>query len=298
MPLTSCPSSVICQFGKTCDVTKSLLRPSRPIPAKFQAQRAGRREARGLVTRPAAHRSWCFCHLITILRAPRCSKGRKDDKKNKSRGGQATLQQTYTFHTPGSVQEPSQAPAVVTFAHQLPEEAAKWAGTVITHVGDTKTGDGVAKKLGVVIGEFHDQLMNECLEDARLAAQQMGAEIVKVVWVPGSYEALLPVKHMLEDSRIDAVVMLGDTLAARASYVNVHRNGHRRGSTLHGQEMGSTCSHLLKGMELQYNKPIGMGIIGPGATAEQAATRVAYAGSATRAAVRMCHYMDTRARPL
>ena len=67
-----------------------------------------------------------------------------------------------------------------------------------------------------------------------------------------------------------------------------------QGSTLHGQEMGSTCSHLLKEMELKYNKPLGMGIIGPGATAEQAASRVSYAGNATRAAVRMCHYMDTR----
>lgn len=52
-----------------------------------------------------------------------------------------------------------------------------------------------------------------------------------------------------------------------------------QGSTLHGQEMGSTCSLILKNLELEFNKPVGMGIIGPGATAEQAATRVAYAGA-------------------
>jgi 6,7-dimethyl-8-ribityllumazine synthase len=39
----------------------------------------------------------------------------------------------------------------------------------------------VPKRLGVVIGEFHDQLMNDCLEDARLAAVSMGAEITQVL---------------------------------------------------------------------------------------------------------------------
>lgn len=162
----------------------------------------------------------------------------------------------------------------------------------------------VPKRLGVVIGEFHDQLMNDCLEDARLAAVSMGAEITQVlaiptapresdfqvakgalvlystrlassltegrincsqvVWVPGTYEAALPMRTMLAHEAIDAVVIVG--------YIE-------KGSTLHGQEMGSTMSLLFKQMELDFGKPVGMGIIGPGATAEQAASRVAYAGA-------------------
>ena len=84
-----------------------------------------------------------------------------------------------------------------------------------------------------------------------------------MVWVPGTYEAALPMRTMLGDDTIDAVVMIG--------YIE-------KGSTLHGQEMGSTMSLLFKQMELDFGKPVGMGIIGPGATAEQAAARVAYAG--------------------
>eukprot|EP00242_Pyramimonas_sp_CCMP2087_P009458 CAMPEP_0198214956 /NCGR_PEP_ID=MMETSP1445-20131203/45767_1 /TAXON_ID=36898 /ORGANISM="Pyramimonas sp., Strain CCMP2087" /LENGTH=263 /DNA_ID=CAMNT_0043890415 /DNA_START=19 /DNA_END=810 /DNA_ORIENTATION=+ len=251
-------SSKPCQFHRKYNTVSNVcarrLSPSlakRPS-LQFEACRTGRREPRGMVTRCEA----------------------KDE--------QAKLEQSYTFHTPGSVQEPTEEASGVVFAHQLPEEAPKWKGTHITHVGDTKQDKKKEKKkkLGIVIGEFHDQLMNACLEDARLAAESMNAEITKVVWVPGSYEALLPVKHMMEDKKIDAVIMLG--------YIE-------KGSTLHGQEMGSTCSLILKQMELQYDKPLGMGIIGPGATAEQAAQRVAYAGNATRAAVRMCHYMDTYA---
>jgi 6,7-dimethyl-8-ribityllumazine synthase len=189
---------------------------------------------------------------------------------------QATLEQQYTYHTPGSVQEPG-AEEKVVFAHMLPENADKWKGTNIQHVGDTPAGRP-CKRLAVVIGEFHDQLMNACLDDARLSAEAMGSKVTDVVWVPGTYEAPLVVRNLLKRDDIDAVVIVG--------YIE-------KGSTLHGEEMGSTCSPIFKGLELEFNKPVGMGIIGPGATAEQAASRVAYAGNATRAAIRMCHYMDS-----
>ena len=67
------------------------------------------------------------------------------------------------------------------------------------------------------------------------------------------------------------------------------------GSTRHGEEMGATCSPIFKALELEYGKPVGMGIIGPGATAEQAAKRVAYAGNATRAAIRLARHMAAMA---
>lgn len=158
------------------------------------------------------------------------------------------------------------------FAHQKLEERAKWTGSIITHVG----GDSEAPvRVGVVIGEFHNTLMDRMLEDARVAAVSMNATIDEVVWVPGTYEAPLVVEKMLE-SDLDAVCVLG--------YIE-------KGSTLHGQEMGATCSLVFKQLELEYSKPVGMGIIGPGATAEQAEGRVAYAGNAMRASIRMARFL-------
>jgi 6,7-dimethyl-8-ribityllumazine synthase len=119
--------------------------------------------------------------------------------------------------------------------------------------------------------------MDRMLEDARVAAVSMNAVIDEVVWVPGTYEAPLVVEKMLE-SDLDAVVVVG--------YIE-------KGSTLHGQEMGATCSLVFKQLELEYSKPVGMGIIGPGATAEQAEGRVAYAGNAMRAAIRMARFLAT-----
>ena len=164
-------------------------------------------------------------------------------------GEKAKLPKEYTYHTPGSVQETDDE---VVFAHQTPEEAGKWANCAVSHVGDDSHAP---VRVGVVIGEFHNTLMDRMLEDARVAAVSMNATVDEVVWVPGTYEAPLVVEKMLE-SDLDAVVVVG--------YIE-------KGSTLHGQEMGATCSLVFKQLELEYSKPVGMGIVGPGATAEQAA---------------------------
>ena len=43
-----------------------------------------------------------------------------------------------------------------------------------------------------------------------------------------------------------------------------------RGETLHGEVMGHVVHTALVQLQLKYRKPVGIGIIGPGATAEQA----------------------------
>lgn len=195
------------------------------------------------------------------------SAGQASAKQQPEEGKKAPLPREYVHHSPGSVQETDDK---VVFAHETAAEASKWKNTSIMHVGDFGGGESI--RLGVVIGEFHNKLMDRMLEDARIAAVSMGSTIDKVVWVPGTYEAPLVVENMLQDPTLDAVVVLG--------YIE-------KGSTLHGQEMGATCSIIFKQLELEYGKPVGMGIIGPGATAEQAEERVAYAGNATRASIRM-----------
>ena len=194
------------------------------------------------------------------------AKGSSSEKKPGRADARVALPREYAHHAKGSVQETDD---VVRWGYAEPEAREKWANTVITHVGD---GSREPVRLGVCVGEFHNKLMDRMLEDARVAAETMGATIDRVMWVPGTYEAPLVVENMLQDPTLDACVVLG--------YIE-------KGSTLHGQEMGSTFSIIAKQLELEYGKPVGMGIIGPGATAEQAEERVAYAGNAVRASVRM-----------
>jgi 6,7-dimethyl-8-ribityllumazine synthase len=60
-----------------------------------------------------------------------------------------------------------------------------------------------------------------------------------------------------------------------------------RGQTQHGEVMGHVVHRALVDLELKHRKPVGIGIIGPGATSEQAEKRkVDYARAAVRAALR------------
>ena len=126
-------------------------------------------------------------------------------------------------------------------------------------------------RVGIVIGQFHREIANGMLQAARQEIDESGAVLAHTAWVPGSYEAPLLVKHLLKQASIDIVVVLGF----------IHK-----GETLHGEVMGRVVHQSLVDLSLQYEKPIGIGIIGPGATQDQAKTRhFTYARDAVRAAL-------------
>lgn len=111
-----------------------------PLPRRSQPRARGARPARRSVVATA-------------------EKSAKKDEK-------AKLPKEYKHHSPGSVQETDD---VVVFAHQG-EDADKWEATAVHHVGDESDAP---VRLGVVIGEFHNKLMDLMLEDARVAAADM-----------------------------------------------------------------------------------------------------------------------------
>ena len=127
-------------------------------------------------------------------------------------------------------------------------------------------------KVGIVVGEFHKEIASGMVESAKKKCLELGAEC-EVVWVPGTYETPLAVRKLLRRDDIDCAAVLG--------YIE-------RGETLHGKQMGQTVSLILKQLELELSKPIGMGLIGPGATEEQARKRLGYGARAVNAAIRMC----------
>ena len=126
-------------------------------------------------------------------------------------------------------------------------------------------------RVGIVVGQFHRDIAEGMLQAAKDEIDQSGAVLAHTVWIPGSYEAPLAAKHLLKQASIDIVVVLGF----------IHK-----GETLHGEVMGRVVHQSLVDLSLQYEKPIGIGIIGPGATQDQAKTRhCTYARDAIRAAL-------------
>lgn len=124
----------------------------------------------------------------------------------------------------------------------------------------------------ILAAEFTPAVVDVMVAEAAVEADAGGALVVKVVRVAGSYELPLAADVLLANPGVDVLVVLG--------YIE-------RGETLHGEVMGHVVHRSLVDLQLKHRKPIGMGIIGPGATREQAEVRKAdYARAAVRAALR------------
>jgi 6,7-dimethyl-8-ribityllumazine synthase len=127
-------------------------------------------------------------------------------------------------------------------------------------------------RLAIVAADFHEQLTLDMLAAANAEAKAFGARVLETVRVPGCYETPLVVDRLLAHRRIDALVVLGCI---------------ERGETLHGEVMGHVVHRALLEASLRHDKPVGLGIIGPGATPEQAqARKESSARTAVRAVMR------------
>ena len=128
-------------------------------------------------------------------------------------------------------------------------------------------------KLAIVVSDFNKEITYIMEKTAEKAAKSLGAEIVKKIHVPGSFEIPFAVKNILEKEKVDAIVTLGAVI---------------RGSTYHDILIMNTIVPKLMDISLQYKKPVGMGIIGPRVTWKQAEQRAAeYAERAVKTAVEM-----------
>ena len=113
--------------------------------------------------------------------------------------------------------------------------------------------------LGIVCGAFHRKQVERMLEYAHDEAEAKNWEVVEVSWVPGSMEAPLALERMLQNEDVHGAVVLGII---------------ERGETEHGLVMGQAVTRAVIDLQISHNKPIGLGIIGPGADPEHIEPRL------------------------
>ena len=129
----------------------------------------------------------------------------------------------------------------------------------------------VTPRFAILAADFNTDVVHPMIASATATIQELEAKLVRTLHVPGCYELPLVAETLLRRGDVEALIALG--------YIE-------RGETLHGEVMGHVVHAKLVDLSLQYRKPIGLGIIGPGATLEQAQTRkVAYGRSAVMAAM-------------
>lgn len=136
--------------------------------------------------------------------------------------------------------------------------------------------------LALVLAQFNQDVMRAMRDAAHDAAREAGVEIVCEAAVPGCYEVPLVLQAALRRKDVRAAVVLG--------YIE-------RGETQHGEVMGHVVHSAALALALEHDKPVGLGVIGPGATEAQAqARKVPYAKAAVRAALAQRAVLDGLAK--
>ena len=114
-------------------------------------------------------------------------------------------------------------------------------------------------KISIICGSYHKEQITRMLEFAQQEAETLGLSIAEVVWVPGAMEIPLALERQLRKDEIDAAACLGII---------------EKGQTKHGLAMGQAVTKAIVDLQLKHDKPIGLGIIGPGAKPEHIEPRI------------------------
>ncbi len=127
--------------------------------------------------------------------------------------------------------------------------------------------------IGIVAAEFNYDVTYAMVELAKEHAKFLNAEVVEVMKVPGTYDIPFGVKILLSKKNIDCIVTLGAVI---------------EGQTDHDDVIAQQASRKIMDLGLEFNKPVALGISGPGMSRLEAHERVDYAKRAVEAAVKMC----------
>ena len=111
----------------------------------------------------------------------------------------------------------------------------------------------MAKSIAIVAGSYHKESVERMVEKDTEVDSDNNLIVEEVSWVPGSMEVPLQIKRLFLRESIEGAVVLG-----------IIENGE----TKHGLVMGKAVIDSLLNLQLASMKPIGFGIIGPGAKPE------------------------------
>jgi len=129
------------------------------------------------------------------------------------------------------------------------------------------------KNIALVVSDFNREITAKMEKNAEKTANKLNTKIAKKIHVPGAFEIPFAAKKLFKDKKINAVIVLGAVI---------------QGETDHDIIIVSSISKKLLDLSLQYDKPLGFGIIGPRVSQQQAQKRaVVYAERAVKTALEM-----------
>ncbi|KQM10023.1 6,7-dimethyl-8-ribityllumazine synthase [Methanomassiliicoccales archaeon RumEn M2] len=124
----------------------------------------------------------------------------------------------------------------------------------------------------MVAAEFNFDVTSMMIERAEAEAEFLEVDIAKRILVPGVFDMPLAVKKLLQDEDIDGVITLGAVI---------------EGETEHDEVIIAQAARKITDLALDFNKPVALGITGPGMTRLQAVDRIEKGRDAVDSVVKM-----------
>ncbi len=126
--------------------------------------------------------------------------------------------------------------------------------------------------IAFVVSEFNFDVTMPMLEQAKQHATFLGATVSMEVQVPGVFDMPLAIKKLCERDDVDGVVAIGAVI---------------EGETEHDDLVISHASRKIADLAVEYGKPVGLGITGPGMSRLQAEARINRAKAAVEAVIKL-----------
>ena len=113
--------------------------------------------------------------------------------------------------------------------------------------------------IAIVVSEFNNDVTSRMHKVALEKARELKLNVKYECKVPGVFDMPLVIDTLLQKKDIDAIVTLGAII---------------KGQTKHDEVIASVVAARISKLSIKYEKPISLGISGPGMSERQAFARI------------------------
>ena len=113
--------------------------------------------------------------------------------------------------------------------------------------------------IAIVVAEFNEKVTSRMYEVAIEHAKNLKLDIKYTSKVPGIFDMPLVIDKLLEKKDVDGVVTLGAVI---------------KGQTKHDEVIANSTARNIARLSIKHQKPVSLGISGPGMSERQAYARI------------------------
>ena len=113
--------------------------------------------------------------------------------------------------------------------------------------------------IAIIVSEFNNKITSRMHQVALEKAKELKLNVKHECKVPGIFDMPLIIDILLQKKDVDAVVTLGAVI---------------KGKTKHDEVIANSTANRISELSIKYQKPVSLGISGPGMAERQAYARI------------------------